>query len=125
MGTGAAYRDAVGRAISSLRSGRGWSLRTLSERSGISTPYLSEIERGRKEASGATLEQIGQAFDLTLPDLLRSVADVIEEQERSGAPVPPLLRTAITGMNEREIEEMARFAAYVRWRRSPREPADT
>jgi len=38
-------------------------------------PYLSEIERGRKEASSEILAVICEALDMTVLDLLREVAD--------------------------------------------------
>ena len=68
-------RHALGQALRRIRLERGLTLRELSERSRVSMPYLSEIERGRKEASSEILDTILRVFDLTLLDLLREVAD--------------------------------------------------
>lgn len=68
-------RHAIGRALRRIRLERGLTLRELAARSRVSMPYLSEIERGRKEASSEILATILRVFDLTLLDLLREVAD--------------------------------------------------
>ncbi|HUZ02954.1 MAG TPA: helix-turn-helix transcriptional regulator [Thermomicrobiaceae bacterium] len=121
MDEGAAYREAVGELVRSLRSERGWTLRELSARSGVSVPYLSEIERGRKEPSGAILAQLARVFEFLLPELLTRVAG---EFERRGALPPPRdperepLRRALDELSDDEAGEVANFVAYLRWRRT-------
>ncbi len=62
----------------SLRSHRLRQRRTLRDVSGaarVSLGYLSEVERGQKEASSELLASICDALDLELADLLLEVSD--------------------------------------------------
>lgn len=60
----------LARRIASLRTGQGWSLAELSERSGVSKAMLSKIERGESSPTATVLAKIAGAFDLTLAKLL-------------------------------------------------------
>lgn len=59
-------------------------------RAGISSQYLSEIERGRKDASSEVLAAVAGALDL---DLRQLAVEVIRELDR---PVPVRLRSVPT-----------------------------
>lgn len=117
--SGDSYRDAVGTTVRGLRLSRGWSLRDLSHASGISIPYLSEIERGRKDPSGAILGQLAAAFDLSLGALLGEIgraADGIPADDPAQAARQDL-SSALQGLSDAEVAEVARFARYLAWRR--------
>lgn len=60
----------LGERIRTLRRQRGWTSTQLAEKAKISQPFLTEIERGKKSPSFATLERIAQAFEATLAELL-------------------------------------------------------
>jgi XRE family transcriptional regulator, regulator of sulfur utilization len=62
---------AVGARIKALRDGMDLSLRDLAERSGVSAPMLSQVERGETSPTLAVAERIAAGFDLTLSQLLR------------------------------------------------------
>lgn len=66
-------RHAIGSVLRRLRTERGATLRELSETSRISIPYLSEIERGRKEASSEILAALCRVLDVTEGELLSEV----------------------------------------------------
>jgi transcriptional regulator with XRE-family HTH domain len=68
-------RSAIGSVLRRLRLERGKTLRELAEESRISLPYLSEIERGRKEASSEILGQLCRVLDITERQLLDDVSD--------------------------------------------------
>ncbi len=104
------YRKAIGNTIALLRTQRGLSLRALSESSGISLAYLSEIEHGRKEASGTVLNQLADAFEVPLPELVHAIADRLDADE----PVPEL---SLDGLAPDEIDEVSRFTDWLRWRK--------
>lgn len=53
-----------------LRSERGWRLKDLSEQSGLSVPYLSDLERGRTNPSLETLNTLARTYDMSVQDLL-------------------------------------------------------
>lgn len=85
VGAEISFRKVLGEVLRSLRTKDGKTLREVSERAGVSLGYLSEVERGQKEASSELLGSITAALDMRLSDLLRLVADRVEEMERAGA----------------------------------------
>lgn len=63
-------RQVIGSNLRAHREDQRRSLRDVSGDARVSLGYLSEIERGRKEASSELLASICRALDLTLADLL-------------------------------------------------------
>jgi XRE family transcriptional regulator, regulator of sulfur utilization len=64
-------RAAAGARIRALREAMGFSLRDLAERSGVSAPMLSQVERGETSPTLAVAEKIAGGLELTLSQLLR------------------------------------------------------
>jgi transcriptional regulator with XRE-family HTH domain len=62
---------AVGARVKSLREAMDLSLRDLSDRSGVSAPMLSQVERGDTSPTLAVAQKIAAGLDLTLSQLLR------------------------------------------------------
>ncbi len=62
---------ALGARVRALREGMGLSLRELSERSRVSPPMLSQVERGETSPTLAVAERIASGLDLSLSQLLR------------------------------------------------------
>jgi transcriptional regulator with XRE-family HTH domain len=79
-------REAVGDALRRRRQAQGRTLREVAAAAGVSLTYLSEVERGRKEASSEVLEAVCSALDLVLAELLFEVAETLALAE--AAPVP-------------------------------------
>ncbi len=71
------WREALGRRLREVREERGERLVDIAERAGISTQYLSEIERGRKEPSSEMIAAVAGALGVDLADLLIGVAGQI------------------------------------------------
>ena len=71
-------RNAIGFVLRRLRQEQGKTLRELADEARISLPYLSEVERGRKEASSEILSAICQVLDITEQQLLLEVANEYE-----------------------------------------------
>ena len=67
-------RDAVGEPLRDARNRQNRTLRDVSTAANVSLGYLSEVERGRKEASSELLASICDALDLELSDFLDSVS---------------------------------------------------
>ena len=63
-----------------LRQSR--TLRDVSGAAGVSLGYLSEVERGRKEASSELLAAICGALEVSLAEVLREVSDDLARDER-------------------------------------------
>jgi transcriptional regulator with XRE-family HTH domain len=62
---------AVGARVRALREAMGCSLRDLAERSGVSAPMLSQVERGETSPTLVVAEKIAAGLELTLSQLLR------------------------------------------------------
>ena len=76
-------RDALGETLRNARTQQNRTLRDVSTAANVSLGYLSEVERGRKEASSELLASICDALDLELADLL----DTVSRTMRSDVPV--------------------------------------
>jgi transcriptional regulator with XRE-family HTH domain len=59
----------VGERLRTLRRFRRCTLQTVAERSGLSESFLSQVERGRSNASIASLRRIADALGVTMADL--------------------------------------------------------
>jgi transcriptional regulator with XRE-family HTH domain len=81
-------REAVGDALRRRRQAQGRTLREVAAAAGVSLTYLSEVERGRKEASSEVLEAVCAALDLGLAELFFEVAETLAAAE--AAPVPAI-----------------------------------
>ncbi|SDH88854.1 Helix-turn-helix domain-containing protein [Agrococcus jejuensis] len=82
----ALWREVLGRRMRALRIRRGATLADVAARAGIAPQYLSEVERGRKDASSEMVAAIAGALGVTLLDLTVQVARSLEA-ERAGAVV--------------------------------------
>jgi transcriptional regulator with XRE-family HTH domain len=61
----------IGPRIRALREAEGLSLRDLAERSGVSAPMLSQVERNETSPTLATAHRIAAGLELSLSQLLR------------------------------------------------------
>jgi transcriptional regulator with XRE-family HTH domain len=61
----------VGARVRALREAMGLSLRDLAERSGVSAPMLSQVERGETSPTLAVAAKVAEGLELTLSQLLR------------------------------------------------------
>lgn len=75
-------RGAIGHVLRDLRTRDRRTLREVSEKAGVSLGYLSEVERGQKEASSELLSSIADALGVSTAQMLRMVADYLESVER-------------------------------------------
>jgi XRE family transcriptional regulator, regulator of sulfur utilization len=81
----------LGARVRALREAEGLSLRDLSERSGVSAPMLSQVERGETSPTVAVAERIAAGLDLRLSQLLRldeggGAVAIVRAQERRKGP---------------------------------------
>ncbi|MCW6006140.1 helix-turn-helix domain-containing protein [Micromonospora sp. CPCC 205371] len=82
-------RRVIGDALRARRQGQHRTLREVSTAANVSLGYLSEIERGQKEASSELLSAICDALGAQLSELLREVSDTLElAEEMDGVLVP-------------------------------------
>jgi transcriptional regulator with XRE-family HTH domain len=84
-------RRVIGDALRSRRQSQHRTLREVSTAANVSLGYLSEIERGQKEASSELLAAICEALGARLSELLRDVSSTMATAEQVDgilAPVP-------------------------------------
>ncbi|MDP2774762.1 MAG: helix-turn-helix transcriptional regulator [Nocardioides sp.] len=79
------WREAVGRELRDARHSDGRTLAGVAAEAGVSTQYLSEVERGRKEPSSEVLSAVAGALGLRLADLTGRVTRQLAA--RPSAPV--------------------------------------
>ena len=79
------WRHLVGDALRRERLAQERTLKDVAEAARISMPYLSEVERGRKEASSEVLAAAAQALGLGLADLLSLTQNELTRYPRSRA----------------------------------------
>lgn len=86
-------RQEIGDVLRGARRRQGRTLREVSSAARVSLGYLSEVERGQKEASSELLAAICSALSLPLSVVLREVSDRIAVTEGVHIPdtVPPEL----------------------------------
>jgi transcriptional regulator with XRE-family HTH domain len=81
-------REAIGDRLRHARTNQRRTLRDISRAARVSLGYLSEVERGQKEASSELLASICQALDLPLGELLHNVAADVSALDN--VEVPPV-----------------------------------
>jgi XRE family transcriptional regulator, stress-response regulator len=82
-------RILLGEVLRRIRLEQRRTLADVSEAAKVSMPYLSELERGRKEASSEVLAAVCAALSIDLADLL---AQVGRELAAADAPLAPVIR---------------------------------
>jgi transcriptional regulator with XRE-family HTH domain len=80
-------RQLLGDALRHARLRQERTLREVSAAARVSLGYLSEVERGQKEASSELLSSICDALDVRLADVLREVSDSLDLAELARAPM--------------------------------------
>lgn len=70
-------RNALGETLRHARVEQKRTLRDVSTGANVSLGYLSEIERGQKEASSELLASICEALDLGIADVLDSASSTL------------------------------------------------
>ena len=84
------FRRLLGDVLRAQRMERGMTLREVSAEARVSLGYISEIERGQKEASSELLSSLCSALDLPLSVVLREVSDLVAlEESLVEAPASP------------------------------------
>jgi transcriptional regulator with XRE-family HTH domain len=75
------FRRLLGEVLRSQRMRQGRTLREVSADARVSLGYISEIERGHKEASSELLASICSALDVPLSAILSEVSDAVALEE--------------------------------------------
>src|SRR5689334_25448587 len=88
-------RRVIGDALRARRQGQHRTLREVSTAANVSLGYLSEIERGQKEASSELLAAICEALGARLSEVLGEVSDTLAIGEGMQGVLAPLEPTTV------------------------------
>lgn len=87
-------RRLLGDVLRRQRQRQGRTLREVSASARVSLGYLSEVERGQKEASSELLSAICDALEVRMSEVMREVSDDLSLAELARSePVRPVLET--------------------------------
>ncbi len=92
-------RRLLGDVLRHQRTMQGRTLRDVSASAQVSLGYISEIERGQKEASSECLAAICSALDVPLSVVMAEVSGEIAREEAATAGLTSLLRSAPGAMD--------------------------
>jgi len=76
-------REVIGDVLRQARLSQGRTLREVSDDARVSLGYLSEVERGRKEASSELLGAICGALEVPLSRVLTDAGETMERHEQA------------------------------------------
>ncbi|GAA3384411.1 helix-turn-helix domain-containing protein [Cryptosporangium minutisporangium] len=104
-------RRILGDTLRAQRLAQQRTLREVSTAAKVSLGYLSEVERGQKEASSELLSSICEALGVPLSEVLRDVSDTLEVAETAPAAsasvlnaVEPVALSGAVGGDGAELE---------------------
>lgn len=96
-------RHEIGDVLRDVRQRQGRTLREVSHNARVSLGYLSEVERGQKEASSELLSSICSALDVPLSLMLREVSDRLAIAE--GVAIPDTVPQEFSARYGRDLNE--------------------
>jgi transcriptional regulator with XRE-family HTH domain len=104
--TGSTTESPLGSRVRARRQRRGWTLKDLADKTGLSVPYLSDIERGNTNPTLETLTTLAAALEATVTDLLGD-----QPTAAAGPPLSVSLQRFVRSDDfTRRIERLARVA---------------
>jgi transcriptional regulator with XRE-family HTH domain len=112
----------IGSFIRDLRENAQVSVRQLAERSGVSNPYLSQVERGLRKPSADVLNQIAKALRVSA-EVLYVRAGILESSETSQVRDAIITDTAITERQKQILLDI--YASFTQQNESTREECPT
>ncbi|MEU9733298.1 helix-turn-helix domain-containing protein [Streptomyces sp. NPDC048002] len=100
----------VGAAVRRRRRALDLTLAVVAERSGLSVPFLSQVENDRARPSRSSLEKLADALRTTAVELLAAAdpacsVDVVRAEPGDPAPGPPRVRSLVRGHHQMHASE--------------------
>jgi transcriptional regulator with XRE-family HTH domain len=96
-------RRVIGDALRARRQGQHRTLREVSTAANVSLGYLSEIERGQKEASSELLAAICDALGARLSEVLGEVSDTLALAESMEGVLAPVQETPVKRVSDGDV----------------------
>jgi transcriptional regulator with XRE-family HTH domain len=92
----ALVRQELGDVLRDFRQQKGRTLRQIASRASVALGYLSEVERGQKEASSEILASVAEALEVPVSVIMRQVSDRLAQIE--GVSNPAALSAEVDGL---------------------------
>ena len=98
-------RHEIGDVLRDFRQQKGATLRQVSSKASVALGYLSEVERGQKEASSEILASIADALEIPLSVILHEVSERLSvfEQIIPSSRVPDTLTDELLAQFDSDI----------------------
>jgi transcriptional regulator with XRE-family HTH domain len=112
----------IGSFIRDLRENAQVSVRQLAESSGVSNPYLSQVERGLRKPSADVLNQIAKALRISA-EVLYVRAGILEPSETNQVRDAIITDTAITERQKQVLLDI--YASFAQQNESIHEESPT
>jgi transcriptional regulator with XRE-family HTH domain len=77
-------RQEIGDVLRDFRLQKGRTLRQVASKASVALGYLSEVERGQKEASSEILASVADALETPISVIMREVGDRLAVVEGAG-----------------------------------------
>ena len=106
----ALLREVIGDVLRHARTEQGRTLREVSDTARVSLGYLSEVERGRKEASSELLSAICGALDVPLSRVLSAAGDDLAREELAALTLETALPSNIDATTKVVIPQVVSMA---------------
>jgi transcriptional regulator with XRE-family HTH domain len=84
-------RQEIGDVLRDFRLQKGRTLRQVASKASVALGYLSEVERGQKEASSEILASVADALDTPISVIMREVGDRLAVIEGLSTRIPDTL----------------------------------
>lgn len=104
----ALIRQEIGDVLRDFRQQKGQTLRQVAARANMALGYLSEVERGQKEASSEVLASLAEALEVPVSSILREVSDRLAMLEG----IPDALPVGFGNKSFGEVE-LDKFDAFL------------
>jgi transcriptional regulator with XRE-family HTH domain len=110
----ALIRQEIGDVLRDFRTQKGQTLRQVAARANVALGYLSEVERGQKEASSEILASLAEALDVPVSLILREVSDRLALTEGVIIPdsIPEIMVSGVSGKKFADVE-LDKFDAFL------------
>ncbi len=110
----------LGEVLRELRELKGYSLRQVEKRSGVSNAYLSQIESGKvSEPSPRFLHKLADVYEVPYTELMK-LAGYLTSSQDSKDTTNNLLGIAMSTIDDLTADERAEVAKYIHFIRSKR-----
>ena len=104
----------VGSVLKKCRKKNGFTLKKLSDISGVSSTFISDIENGRKKPSTKNAKKLADALNmdvkLLLDDKIVEIIDEVQNDARISNPDIRAIVRACRNLTDDEASELRKFA---------------